>query len=73
MMVSNSEMSDFSVKQGRIWPRAWCDGMAGPTSPEGFTGVHKDLRRDILVVNPSRKPVENAARREKGHFWIDID
>jgi hypothetical protein len=32
---------------------------------------HKGFRRDVLNVRRSRKPAENAARREKGHLWMD--
>ena len=34
---------------------------------------HKGLRRDVLNVRRSRKAAENAARRKKGHFWMDTN
>ena len=32
---------------------------------------HKGLWRDVLFVRRSPKPAENAARRKKGHLWME--
>ncbi len=32
---------------------------------------HKGFWRDVLFVRRSRKPAENAARREKDHLWME--
>ena len=32
---------------------------------------HKGLRRGVLNVRRSRKAAENAARRKKGHLWME--
>ena len=32
---------------------------------------HIGLRRGALIERRSRKPVENADQRKKGHLWMD--
>ena len=46
MPLSNSEMSNFRVEQGRT-------------------------REAYMEYVAAAKPAENAAQREKGHFWMD--
>ncbi|MGD8980193.1 MAG: hypothetical protein PVF42_01290 [Desulfobacterales bacterium] len=53
--MSNSEMSNFFVEQGRT---RVCDPRI--SGQEG-----------VLNVRRSRKAAENAARRKKGHLWMD--